>query len=211
MGVNVAEAVHSSPRFEAVRPSWRPSPVVRHAFRLAVSVSAAVWLANAPGLAENHPSWILITVLMLVQPTVGASLLKSLLRAVGTLAAALSAILLFGYFSQDPPLLMAALFVVQTVAAYGFSGTRFQYAWFVWGFTVAIVLGDAMAGQDAVEVIAFQRASMVGIGILVVAVVDSLLWHVRAESGLRESLAKRAHALGERLRRVIVPASASTS
>ena len=90
----MTEAVHSSPRFEAVRPSPRASPVVRYAVRLAVSVSVAVWLANAPGLVENRPSWILITVLMLVQPTVGASLLKSLLRAGGTLAGALFSILI---------------------------------------------------------------------------------------------------------------------
>ena len=56
---------------------------------------------------------------MLVQPTVGASLLKGLLRASGTLAAAFTSILLFGLFAQDPPLLMAGLFLVQAVGAYG--------------------------------------------------------------------------------------------
>lgn len=207
----MAEAVHSARELETARRPWRPSPAVAHAVRLGVAVSAAIWLANAPGLAENRPTWILITVLMLVQPTTGAALMKSLLRGVGTLAGAFSSILLFGYFSQDPPLLMAGLFVVQAVAAYGFSGTRFQYAWFVWGFTTAIVLGDAMTGQGAVETIAFQRASMVGIGILLVFVVDSLLWPMRAESSLRKSLATRALDLGERLGRVIAPASSSSS
>jgi uncharacterized membrane protein YccC len=199
----VAEAIHSTRSLEPVGRLWRPSPQTAFALRLAVAVAAAIWIGHAPGLADNHPTWILITVLMLSQPTVGASLLKSLLRAIGTIAAAFTSILLFGLFSQDPPLLMAGLFIVQVVGAYGFSGARFQYAWFVWAFTTAVVLGDAMTGQGAVETVAFQRASMVGIGILLVFVVDSLLWPVRAESSLRESLASRSLVLGDAFRRII--------
>jgi hypothetical protein len=54
-----------------------------------------------------------------------------------------------------------------------------------------------------VETIAFQRASMVGIGILLVLLVDALLWPVRAESSLRQSLATRARQLGDALRRSV--------
>jgi uncharacterized membrane protein YccC len=199
----VAEAIHTSRSLDSVGPSWRPSSQTAFALRLAVAVSAAIWIGNAPGLADSHPTWILITVLMLIQPTAGASLLKSLLRAIGTVAAALTSILLFGLFSQNPPMLMAGLFIVQVVGAYGYSGTRFQYAWFVWAFTTAVVLGDAMAGQGAVETVAFERASMVGIGILLVFVVDSLVWPARAESSLRESLISRTLVLGETFRRII--------
>ena len=40
--------------------------------------------------------------------------------------------------------MLASLFLVQIVGAYGFSGPRYQYAWFVFAFTTAIVLGSAM-------------------------------------------------------------------
>lgn len=147
-------------------------------------MSAAIWIGKAPGLVENHSTWILITVLMVIQPTAGGALLKGLLRAVGTLAAAFTAILLFGLFAQSPPLLAAGLFLVVAIAAYGNSGPRFQYAWFVWAFTTAIVLGDALAGQGAVETVAFQRASMVGREILLVLIVECLMTGMSGTHGL---------------------------
>ncbi|MBW2316299.1 MAG: FUSC family protein, partial [Deltaproteobacteria bacterium] len=191
----MAEALHPEARARSLPRFGPPSPPVAYAIRFAVAVSAALWLGNLPGLVTNNPTWILITVLMILQPTTGGFLLKGVLRAVGTLAGAVTAILLFGAFAQDPPFLMVAFFLVQAVAAYGFSGPRFQYAWFVWAFTTAIVLGGAAAGQGAVETVAFQRASMVGLGVLVVAAVDSLFWPARAEPQLRASLAARAKAL----------------
>jgi uncharacterized membrane protein YccC len=203
MAADVAEAAHSRPRFPSAKRIPAPSPAVAYAVRFGIAVSAAIWLGNAPGLVENHATWILITVLMLVQPTNGASLMKALLRGVGTLAAAFTAIGLFGLFAQNPPLPVAGLFLTQALGAYGFSGARFQYAWFVFAFTTAIVLGDAMAGQVAVETVAFQRASMVGIGILLVFVVDSLVWPARAEPRLREGLARRARLLGVSLVRAV--------
>jgi uncharacterized membrane protein YccC len=172
-----------------------------------VATCAAIWIGKAPGLVENNSQWILITVMVLMQQTSGASALKGLLRLAGTLAGALIAIPLFGLFAQDPPLLMLALFLTQAAAAYGFTGRRFQYAWFVWAFTTAVVLGGAMAGEDAVETIAFQRATMVGIGVLLVFVVDSTLWPARAEPLLRERLASRARHLGGILRLAIAPAA----
>ena len=189
----MAEAVHPPiPRALGARTFPAPSPAVAYAIRLGLGVSAAIWLGKAPGLVNSHSTWILITVLVLTQQTTGASLLKAMLRGMGTLAAACSAIVLFGLFSQTPPLLMMGLYFVQVVGAYGFSGARFQYAWYVFAFTTAVVLGDAMAGQGAVETVAFERASMVGIGILLVFVIDSLVWPRRAEPLLRQALAGRA-------------------
>jgi uncharacterized membrane protein YccC len=171
--------------------------------RAGVAVSAAIWIGNAPGLVENHSSWILITVLMVLQPTSGGSMLKGLLRMIGTVAAAFTAIVLLGLYVQDHPMLIIGLFLVQAVGAYGNSGTRFQYAWFVWAFTTAIVLGDEMAGQGAIETVAFQRASMIGIGILIVLLVDSLILPARAEPQLRQSLAARARYVADVLQRVV--------
>jgi uncharacterized membrane protein YccC len=201
----VAEAIHSSVRFRGLRRALTPSPAVAHAIRFGVAVSAAIWLGKAPGLVENNATWILITVLVLMQPTTGGFLLKGLMRALGTVAAAFTAIGLFGLFAQDPPLLMAGFFLVQALGAYGFSGQRYPYAWMVWAFTTAIVLAPALAGSGAVETIAFQRASMVGIGILLVLLVDALFWPVRAETSLRQSLASRARQLGEALGSAVAP------
>ena len=89
---------------------------------------------------------------------------------------------------------------VQVVGAYGFSGPRYQYAWFVFAFTTAIILADAMTGGGDVETVAFQRATMTGIGVLIVFLTDSLLWPARAERKLRVGLAGRARQLAAELR-----------
>jgi len=199
----MAEATHPSPQFRRAWPKLQVSPATAHAIRWGVAVSAALWLGQAPGLATNSPTWITITVLVVLEPTTGNSILRGVTRMAGTVAAGFTAILLFGLFAQDPPLLMAAFFLVQAIGAYGNSGPRFQYAWYVWAFTTAIILSSAIAGQGDIETVAFQRVSMVAIGILLVLLVENLLWPVRAEPGLRQSLASRARGLGAELKRAI--------
>ncbi len=210
----MTEIAHALLRFPGrgwLRRALTLSPGAAHVIRFSVAAAVAVWIGKAPGLVENQGYWILLTVLIVMQPTTGGSLVRGLLRLVGTLAGAMTAILLFRLFAQHPPLLMAAMFLVQAIAAYGNSGPRFQYAWFVWALTSAIVLGEALAGQSAVETVAFQRASMLGIGIVLIFVVDSLLWPARAEPQLRQSLASRARSLGQALRRAIAPPGAADS
>jgi len=199
----MAQALRTFPALGVVASLGSVSPELAFAIRYAVCVSAAIWIGHVPGLVTNQSSWILITVLMVAQPESGGSLMKGLLRAAGTVAAAFIAIALFGLFSQDPPLMLASLFLVQAIGAYGFSGPRYQYAWFVFAFTTAIVLGSAMTGVDAVETIAFQRATMVGLGLLIVFVVDMLFWPAHTEAGVRTSLAARARSVGAALREAI--------
>ena len=142
----MAQALRTFPLRGILTGLGAVSPEFAFAVRYAVCASAAIWIGHAPGLVTNQSSWILITVLMVAQPESGGSLMKGLLRIVGTVAGAIISIPLFGLFSQDPPLMLAGLFLVQAVGAYGFSGPRYQYAWFVMAFTTAIVLGSAMTG-----------------------------------------------------------------
>lgn len=167
-------------------------------------VCAAIWLGHLPALIENEPSWIVITVLMVSQPSAAGSLSKGLLRITGTLVAGITAIVLFGLFSQDPPLLLASLLAVQLAGAYGFSGTKSQYAWFCFAFTTAIILGGALSGSGPVETVAFQRVTMVALGLLIVFLADMLLWPAQAKAALRKSLSARAREIGGALRRAIL-------
>ena len=199
----MAQAVQRFPILRKLTRMAHVSPVTAFGIRYATAVSAAIWLGHAPGLVENQSKWILITVCVVMQPIAGGSLLKAILRAFGTLVAFFTAILVFGLFSQDPPLLLASLFLVVAVGAYGFTGPRHQYAWYVFAFTTAVILGDALMGVGQVETVAFQRASMVGLGILIVLVVDSLFWPTRSEVSLRRGLAERARQLAEALRSAV--------
>ena len=179
-------------------------PEAAYAIRFTTSVCVAIWLGHLPGLIANQGVWALITVLMVSQPSPAGSLTKGLARVSGTIAAGIVAIVIFGLLSQDPPLLLAALLTVQVVGAYGFTGARQPYAWFCFAFTTAIVLGAALAGGEHVETVAFQRVTMVGLGIVIVLLGDMLLWPTRSEVGIRKGLADRARTIGEALRRAIL-------
>lgn len=205
----MSEAIRIPPMIRWGRSLLDVSPQNAFIVRFGVVVTLAIWIGKAPGLVDNSPTWILITSLMLLEPTSGGSMMKGLLRAAGTIFGAFTAIGLFGLYSQDPPLLMAGLLAVQVVAAYGYTGPRFKYAWFVWAFTTAIVLGGAMTSGEAVETVAFQRASAVGIGILIVFIVDSLFWPARSEPRLRELMAGRSRQLGEVLREIVSGATST--
>lgn len=78
------------------------SAATAYGIRFGLVVSVALAVGQLPGLVESHSTWILITVLMVMQPISGGSLRKGLLRAAGTLGAFFTAIVLFGLFSQDP-------------------------------------------------------------------------------------------------------------
>jgi len=195
----VAHAIHRLPIPGSLPRMADISPATAFGIRYATAVSAAIWLGHAPGLVENQSKWILITVCVVMQPIAGASLLKAILRIFGTLVAFFTSILIFGLYSQDPPLLLASLFLVQVIGVYGFTGPRYQYAWFVFAFTTAVILGDSLSGTGQVETVAFQRASMVGLGILIVLVVDALFWPTRSEVSLRRGLAERSRQLAEAL------------
>ena len=43
--------------------------------------------------------------------------------------------------------------ITGSIGAYGFTGTSHQYAWFVFAFTTAIILGDALSGVGEVETV----------------------------------------------------------
>lgn len=184
-------ALEAPPRPRGIPLAWfgRVPPELAFAVRFATAVAAALWIAHAPGLVTNQAQWIFITVATVAGPAAGGAIAKGALRMLGTVAGAVLSIALYGWFAQDPPLLLLGLFVVQIAGAWGFSGSRHAYAWFVFALTTAIILADAIAGSGAVETVAFQRATMVGIGIAIVVLTDSLLWPAAADDGPAASAA----------------------
>ena len=56
----------------------------------------------------------------------------------------------------------------------------------------------ALAGNDHIETLSFERASLTALGVLIVFVADAVFWPVRAEQQLlREDLAERSRRLGD--------------
>jgi uncharacterized membrane protein YccC len=184
-----------------------PSPPVRYGLKFGTTLAAALWFAYSSELSDKVT--IFITVLFVMQPTSGGSIKKGITRIAGTVACALICIVIYGMFAQLPPPFLASWCAVIAVGTYGMTGARYPYAWMVFAFTSVIILVKAMAGDDQIETIAFQRASETAMGVLFVVVADSLFWPVRAEQRLREGLAHRAGQLAAALGRALGPQTAS--
>jgi uncharacterized membrane protein YccC len=195
------------PLSRALHRLAHPSPAVRYALKFGTTMAAALWFAYSSELSDKVT--IFITVLFVMQPTSGGSIKKGVPRIAGTVACALMCVLIYGMFVQLPPLFLASWCAVIAVGTYGMTGARYPYAWMVFAFTSVIILVKAMAGDDQIETIAFQRASETVMGVLLVVVADSLFWPVRAEPRLREGLAHWAGQLAAALRRALGPQTAS--
>ena len=187
----------------------RPPPALRFGLKLATALTVSIWVGFASALPWGLTIWT--TVMFVAQPNAGASIKKGLTRISGTVAAALVSIAIYGLFAQLPPLFLASLCGVLGLAVYGMSGPRFQYAWLTLGFTTVIILIKAMTGGDAIETLAFERASLTALGVFIVFLADAIFWPVRAEKELRAGLAQRARRLAEALRQQLEPLASGTS
>ncbi|MCE9575365.1 MAG: FUSC family protein [Deltaproteobacteria bacterium] len=61
----------------------RRSPILRHGLRVAVNAASAIVLARL--LSPEHPSWIAVTAIAVLQPQLGPTLVRLLERVVGTI------------------------------------------------------------------------------------------------------------------------------
>lgn len=188
------EQSHVKPaaRFD-VRALWTPSPAAQHGIRFGIATAAAIWLGYAMGFPQ--PTWPVITVMMIAQPSAGASVQKSMLRICGTMLAGVISIGIFGLVGQDHLLLAVSVSAVFGLGVYGMTGPRHGYAWNVMGFTSGIILGDAYAGASDVENVAFDRVTLVALGVFAGLIAEAIFWPTRTEPALRASLEQRFSAV----------------
>lgn len=203
---------HAATELDLVRPlrwlsghrNWRaaPSPAVRHGIKWGVSMALCLWLGHGDilGYGLPEPSWLIFTILFVTLPTEGASIQKAMYRIIGTLAGALAALVIWRVGAQLPAVELAGIFLVYTAGIYWMVGPRSQYIGNVMAFTTGTILGAAYPFTDGqIEDIAFDRVTLVMIGIFIVFVVDSFFWPARAGVSLRKDLAQRVGALRDRL------------
>lgn len=165
----------------------RQAPALRGA--LATTLACELALVTVMALHLDNPAWALITVLVLATPTAGASIIKGVLRLIGTAVGAALGLMLIDVFDQMPLGFTIAFFLCCLVGAYGASGTRNTYAYFISLVTIlTIAVGSLTTPYDAVP-LAFSRASEVAIGVIIAALISLSLWPVRASGRLRAELA----------------------
>jgi uncharacterized membrane protein YccC len=141
---------------------WKPEnlPSVTHSIRTAIAATGSFVIARLFGLPEAY--WAVIATLVVMQSTLGATLLISIERIAATALGALTGALLATYFSGDLIIFLVALFVLGLLCAvFRMEKSAYRYA----SVTLAIIV--LIPRANAGWVIALHRFFEVSVGIIV--------------------------------------------
>ncbi|HTI01817.1 MAG TPA: FUSC family protein [Acidisoma sp.] len=134
----------------------------REPLKAVLSVLLAVGVASAMHLPDIV--WAALSGFLVMRSTLAEALPRALQRTAGTIAGALTGLILARWTAQDIGLLMAALFVLIWIAVYQGSVTATPYAWTLFGVTAAIVLIAGLATPEGTAEFAAVRAGEIAIG-----------------------------------------------
>lgn len=123
-----------------------PGPRMADEWACVASVMLAIVLAHAMG--AQMVAWAAFSAFVLLKSDTGETLLRGVLRIVGTALGSGLALLLVPFASQSVPFAMAAAAVVGAVGLYGMLTARRAYAWLLFGLTFEMILLDKIARPD---------------------------------------------------------------
>ena len=141
---------------------WKPEnlPSVIHSIRTAIAATISLAVARLFGLPEAY--WAAIATLVVMQSTLGATLLISVERIAATALGALTGALLANYFTGNLLVFATAVFVLGLLcAAFRMERSAYRYA----SITLAIIV--LIPRSNAAWVIALHRFFEVSVGIVV--------------------------------------------
>jgi uncharacterized membrane protein YgaE (UPF0421/DUF939 family) len=141
---------------------WEPQnlPSVTHSIRTAIAATVSLAIARLFGLPEAY--WAAIATLVVMQSTLGATLLISIERIAATALGALAGALLASYFTGNLAVFAATVFVLGLLsAAFRMEKTAYRYA----SITLAIIV--LIPRSNAAWIVAVHRFFEVSVGIIV--------------------------------------------
>ena len=160
---------------------WEPEnlPSVIHSIRTAIAATISLAVARLFGLPEAY--WAAIATLVVMQSTLGATLLISVERIAATALGALAGALLANYFTGNLLVFAAAVFVLGLFcAAFRMEKSAYRYA----SITFAIIV--LIPRSNAAWIIALHRFFEVSVGI-VVALALAALWPEHQHESAKQS------------------------
>jgi uncharacterized membrane protein YgaE (UPF0421/DUF939 family) len=154
-------------------------PSVIHSIRTAIAATVSLAVARLFGLPEAY--WAAIATLVVMQSTLGATLLISVERVAATALGALAGALLATYFTQNLPVFAAAVFVLGLLCtAFRMERSAYRYA----SVTLAIIM--LIPRTNAAWIVALHRFFEVSVGI-VVALALAAVWPERQAQSAKQS------------------------
>lgn len=138
-----------------------PGPRMADEWACVASVLLAILLAHAMG--ADMVAWAAFTAFVLLKSEVAETLLRGVLRIVGTLAGMALALAIVPWASRSLPLAMAAAGLVGALGLYGMMTARRAYAWLLFGLTFEMILIDKLAKPE-LDTWWFARTRLIEVG-----------------------------------------------
>jgi uncharacterized membrane protein YccC len=126
------------------------------------------------------PSFGAILVVVLQTPALGATYKKGMLYIAGTLAGAITGLVLVALFAHDRVAFIVAAALLTSFGIYRLQGSRYPYAWLI--FNVTVILVAFFSTQDFSNAfgIAVMRASTICLAVVIVFLVHGIFWPIQA-------------------------------
>jgi uncharacterized membrane protein YccC len=165
------------------------SPVFRLSAKAALAVSLGVVMAKLLGL--SHEIWLVVSVIVVMKPTLGGALRFGLDRVLGTLGGALIAIAYLWLFGAHGPSFWPVLIFGAGTAIYL---NAFRYRVFVGVLTFALVLAFARFLPEGWLAGLYRVYATLG-GVAIGLLAQRFVWPTRARKRVREKTVRTLEAL----------------
>ncbi len=186
-----------------------------HALLYSVRSFAAAMLAYyiALSIGLERPSWAIITVYIVSQTSVGASLSRSLYRLAGTVAGAGATVLIVPTLVNMPILcsVMLAGWITFCLYLSLLERTPRAYAFVLAGYTASLIGFPAVSDPGTVFNIAIVRVQEIMIGIFCAALIHRYVLPTRISGLFNSKLAQTLHAARQRVADTLAGKSHSVS
>jgi len=151
---------------------------VRYGIKLGLAALLALYWALL--LRLEHPSWAVLTVLIMMgSHYVGSITVKAIMRVLGTIGGALVGVWLVGDYASTPAIFLPLFFLVVTFASYKFGqfpASQVPYAYFLVGITTVAVVTYGITDPADVWRIGLNRTLEILDGAISSLLVTTLLW-----------------------------------
>jgi uncharacterized membrane protein YccC len=158
------------------------------ALRLVVSVTVAI--AIAFWLQVQDPQWAGLTACLVIQPTAGAVLAKSVYRVIGTIVGAFFGLLALSIYAQAPIPFVGLMVLWLSLSVYGAARVRnfAAYGFLLAGYSALLIGFEGIASPMAAWTVAVDRTAEILLGVACSTAVTLTLAPVYAGDILRQSL-----------------------
>jgi uncharacterized membrane protein YccC len=170
----------------------RESPYFLYGLRLGIGVAAGTWLYLALGLSDAHGLWIPVTIIVVLQPTLGGSVERVFERLGGTLVGVAIALGLLALI-QDDEVVIVVLFPFLLFATVYLG--RIDYAVAVVFITLSVVLLFNLLAPAGAST-GLERLTGTAIGIAIGVAATFALWPRSLHKTLVASAANLIEASG---------------